>query len=270
MTSERSVSIWRADRGTITMCIAEILGTAILMFLGCMGGIGTLSATPPPPMQSGLTFGMTVNLIIMMLGHVSGAHLNPAVTIGAVIWGLKSIPTGLLYVVAQFIGATIGYGMLMIVTPYILLDDGMPNSTAPLCVTVIHTGISLTQAILIETICTAIILLAACGTWDPRCAHTTDSTALRFGFSVSALSFAAAPYTGCSMNPARSFAPALWQNSWKDQWVYWIGPVFGALLGTLTYKVLFSPRTMVLKKSSMSITKVEDLVKKTCDSIDVL
>lgn len=67
----------------------------------------------------------------------------------------------------------------------------MPNSTIPFCVTAIHTGISLTQAILIETICTAIVLLAACGTWDPRCAHTTDSTALRFGFSVVALSFAA-------------------------------------------------------------------------------
>ena len=49
-----------------------------------------------------------------MLGHVSGAHLNPAVTIGAVIWGLKSIPTGLLYILAQFIGAIIGYGMLMV------------------------------------------------------------------------------------------------------------------------------------------------------------
>ena len=65
---------------------------------------------------------------MQMLGHVSGAHLNPAVTIGAVIWGLKSIPTGLLYVVAQFIGATIGYGMLMVCVVYQFLYNNIYNN----------------------------------------------------------------------------------------------------------------------------------------------
>ncbi|XP_043483798.1 aquaporin-like isoform X2 [Leptopilina heterotoma] len=245
------------------MCFAEILGTAILIFLGCMGCIGTLGSSPPPPMQSALTFGLTVNLIIMMLGHISGAHLNPAVTIGAVILGLKSIPTGLLYAVAQFIGAIIGYGMLMVVTPYMLLDDGQGKNN-PFCVTVIHSEISIPQAILIETLCTGCILLGACATWDPRCAHTTDSTALRFGFSVAAISFAASPYTGCSMNPARTFAPALFQNSWADHWVYWVGPCFGALLGTYTYKTLFGVPTKETKEDSLSADSVE---RKICDEI---
>ncbi|XP_008560859.1 aquaporin AQPAe.a [Microplitis demolitor] len=246
------------------MFIGEVIGTAVLIFIGCMGGIGTMGPAPPPPMQSALTFGLTVNMIIMMLGHISGAHLNPAVTIGAAIVGLKTIPTSVVYIVGQFIGATAGYGLLKITTPDYLFNDGMPNSTTPLCVTVIHQGVTIVQAILIEAICTGIILCTACATWDERCAHTTDSTALRFGFSVAALSFAASPYTGCSMNPARTFSPAFWNGAWDDQWVYWVGPILGALLGTYTYQVFFS---VPQKKTSLSHIELADIQSDSADEI---
>ncbi|KAK2583179.1 hypothetical protein KPH14_009199 [Odynerus spinipes] len=239
MSNEEEFSFWKIQKGTLTMFIAEVVGTGILIFIGCMANIGTMSTVLPPPLQMSIAFGMTVNLIIMMLGHVSGAHLNPAVTIGAVIVGLKSIPTGLFYIIAQFIGATLGYGALMAITPTHLFNDGNPNAAAGLCVTVIYPGVTIIQAILIETLCTSFILCAACATWDPRCAHTTDSTAIRFGFSVVAISLAASPYTGCSMNPARTFGPAFWNSDWRDQWVYWVGPTLGALLGTYTYQILF-------------------------------
>ncbi|EFN67363.1 Aquaporin AQPAe.a [Camponotus floridanus] len=231
------------------MFAAEIVGTGILLFIGCMGCIGTMGPAPPPPLQTALTFGLTVNLIIMMLGHVSGAHLNPAVTIGAVIVGLKSIPTGAIYILGQFIGAIVGYGLLKIITPAELFNDGNANSTIGLCVTVVHPGINSVQAILIEVFCTSCILCAACATWDPRCAHTTDSTALRFGLAVAAISFAASPYTGCSMNPARTFGPALWNSAWKDQWIYWLGPTLGALLGSYAYQILFAERQLSRKES---------------------
>ncbi|KAF7382356.1 aquaporin AQPAea-like isoform X1 [Vespula maculifrons] len=244
---ESKDALWKLQEGTWTMFIAEVVGTGILIFVGCMASIGSMSTVLPPPLQMSIAFGMTVNLIIMMLGHVSGAHLNPAVTIGAVIVGLKSIPTGTLYIVAQFIGATLGYGALKIVTPPELFHDGNPNSTVGLCVTVVHPGISIVQAILIEVLCTSFILCAACATWDPRCSHTTDSTAIRFGFSVVAISLAAAPYTGCSMNPARTFGPAFWNSDWTNQWVYWFGPTVGAMLGTYTYQVLFLEKPRVEK-----------------------
>ncbi|GAB1864842.1 Aquaporin AQPAe.a [Camponotus japonicus] len=240
--------LWKIQENTITMFAAEIVGTGILLFIGCMGCIGTMGPAPPPPLQTALTFGLTVNLIIMILGHVSGAHLNPAVTIGAVIVGLKSIPTGAMYILGQLIGATLGYGLLKIITPAELFNDGNPNSIG-FCVTVVHPGISSVQAVLIEVFCTSFILCAACATWDPRCAHTTDSIALRFGLSVAALSFAASPYTGCSMNPARTFGPALWNSAWKDQWIYWLGPILGALLGTFAYQILFAERQLSRKGS---------------------
>ncbi|XP_067214239.1 aquaporin AQPAe.a-like isoform X4 [Linepithema humile] len=182
-------------------------------------------------------------------GHVSGAHVNPAVTIGAVIIGLKSIPTGVIYILGQFIGATIGYGILKMITPAELFNDGNLNSTAGVCVTVVHPGISSLQGVLIEVFCTSCLLCAACATWDSRCAHTTDSTALKFGLSVATISFAASPYTGCSMNPARSFGPAIWNSAWKDQWIYWLGPIMGALLGTYAYQVLFAEKQPKTRKS---------------------
>lgn len=72
-----------------------------------------------------------------------------------------------------------------------LMNDGNPRSTAAFCVTVVHPDLNAGQAVLIEILCTSLILIGACATWDPRCAHTTDSTALRFGMSVAAISFAA-------------------------------------------------------------------------------
>lgn len=124
-----------------------------------------------------------------------------------------------MYILGQLIGATLGYGLLkvflflfslyvhysvpniikdvlychQIITPAELFNDGNPNSIG-FCVTVVHPGISSVQAVLIEVFCTSFILCAACATWDPRCAHTTDSIALRFGLSVAALSFAAVKF----------------------------------------------------------------------------
>ncbi|XP_011880219.1 PREDICTED: aquaporin-like [Vollenhovia emeryi] len=241
--------IWRLQENTMTMLMAEIVGTSILLFVGCMGCVGAMGPAPPPLLQTALTFGLTVNLVIMIIGHVSGAHLNPAITIGAVIMGMKSISTGVLYILAQLLGATVGYGTLKLITPAELFNDGNPNSTVSVCMTVVHPGLSAVQALLIEAFCTSCLLCAACATWDPRCAHTTDSVALKFGLSVATLSFAAGPYTGCSMNPARTFGPAFWNSAWQDHWIYWVGPILGALLGTYAYQVLFTENRQSKKES---------------------
>lgn len=253
------ISMWSMQKGTTTMFLAEVVGTGILLFVGCMGSIGTMGRILPSSLQSSMAFGMTVNLLIMMLGHVSGAHLNPAVTIGAVILKIKSIPTGIVYAVGQFIGATIGYGLLMTVTPPELFNDGVSNSSVGHCVTVVHPGISTTQAVLVEILCTSFILCAASATWDPRCAHTTDSTAIRFGFSVVGVSLAAAPYTGCSMNPARTFAPAFWNGNWTDQWIYWFGPTVGAFLGTYTYVLLFAEKKPDIQNDRLQFLELKPI-----------
>lgn len=112
------------------------------------------------------------------------------------------------------------------------------------CVTNLHEVVEPIQGLLIEGIATAILMLIACAVWDPRNSHNTDSTSLRFGLAVTALATSVGPYTGCSMNPVRSLAPALWNGSWENHWIYWFGPIGGALLASLAYKSIFSSTKM--------------------------
>lgn len=116
-----------------------------------------------------------------------------------------------------------------------------PDTTASFCVTAIHKDISLIQGFLAEVIATAILMFMACGIWDVRNERNSDSVALKFAFGVTALCMAVAPYTGCSMNPARSLGPAIWNNSWSYHWVFWFGPIAGALLSSIMYRSIFSP-----------------------------
>ncbi|XP_046742005.1 aquaporin AQPcic-like isoform X2 [Diprion similis] len=226
---------------TLVTGLAELLGTAILVFVGCMGCVGSLS-TIPTSLQTALTFGFAVTCVIQIIGHISVAHINPAVTVCAVILGHKSLPAAAVYIVSQLLGAIIGYGMLKAITPAELLHNGDLTSASSFCVTSIHSKISLIQGLLVETVATGVLILLCCASWDPRNARNSDSTAIKFGLTVTTLSLSVGPYTGCSMNPARTLGPALWNNAWTTHWVYWLGPIAGSILATLAYKTLFWPR----------------------------
>ncbi|XP_043288918.1 aquaporin AQPAe.a-like isoform X2 [Venturia canescens] len=226
---------------TMKIALAEFIGTAILVFIGCMGCVGSLG-NQPLSLHSSLGFGLAVMIVILSIGHISDAHINPAITVGAVVLGKKSLRLAAVYLVAQCLGAVVGYGLLKVVTPQSLLYGvGGPDTTANFCITAIHKDISLIQGFLAEVIATAILMLMACGIWDVRNERNTDSVALKFAFGVTALCMAVAPYTGCSMNPARSLGPAIWNNSWSDHWVFWFGPIAGSLLSSIMYRSIFSP-----------------------------
>ncbi|XP_058798980.1 aquaporin AQPAe.a-like isoform X2 [Phymastichus coffea] len=230
--------------------LAEVLGTAILVFLGCLGCMGGFTGTPVV-IQTTLNFGIAVLIVIQCFGHISHAHVNPSMTVGSMILGLKSIQEGACYIIAQCIGAVLGYGLLKAITPAGYLSAfKFPSDSESLhdpeydnfCVTNLHPQVSALSGLLIEGISTAILMLIACAVWDKRNAHNTDSVAIKFGLSVCALATSVGPYTGCSMNPARSFGPALWNSNWDNHWVYWFGPIGGALLASLAYKTVFSPK----------------------------
>ncbi|XP_014214758.1 aquaporin AQPcic-like [Copidosoma floridanum] len=228
-------------RELLITALAEMLGTAILLLLGCMGCLGGLTSVPPH-LQITLNFGLTVMLVIQCFGHISAAHINPAMTVGAVVLGKKTIREGLVYFVAQAFGAILGFGLLKVVTPVDYLRASPNASLDSFCVTDLHENVHAIQGLLIEGVSTAILMLIACAAWDSRNAHNADSVAIKFGLAVTALATSVGPYTGCSMNPVRTFAPALWNNYWTNHWIYWFGPLGGALLASLAYKALFSPK----------------------------
>ncbi|XP_050309701.1 aquaporin-like isoform X2 [Anthonomus grandis grandis] len=213
--------------------MSELIGTALLMFLGCMGCAPQADDPPAVHHMSSLSFGLVVLLIIQAFGHISGAHLNPAVTIATVIFKMLSPAMGVIYVAGQFLGATFGFALLKILMPRAWLVDGF-------CATKPHEKSTPMQALAIETIITCVLILVCCGVWDKRNEQKQDSTPARFGFIVAAISMVAGPITGASMNTARSFAPAVLASDYQDQWIYWIGPNLGAILGCGLYSFLFA------------------------------
>lgn len=119
------------------------------------------------------------------------------------------------------------------------MTAGSPNETSMFCVTDLHDSLSAIQGFLLEAIATGVLMLLVCSVWDIRNEKNTDSAPIKFGLTVAVLATTVGPYTGCSMNPARSFAPALWNNQWARHWIYWFGPIAGALVTTFLYKTIF-------------------------------
>ncbi|PSN42114.1 hypothetical protein C0J52_02960 [Blattella germanica] len=224
----------------VQMAAAELLGTGMLLFLGCMGSVTGMVDPPHPHLLSALTFGLTVMLIIQTIGHISKAHLNPAVTCALVVIGDLNVPLAAVYVVAQMIGATLGYGVLLSITPSRVLRESAPNGTCcAFCVNLLNEELTPLQGVLAEFLATSILVLVVCAVFDKRNAHNTDSVPIKFGLTIAAIAMAEAPYTGSSMNPARSFAPAVWTGVWDHHWIYWIGPLAAGLGTSAFYRIVF-------------------------------
>uniref|UniRef100_A0A6P4FR96 Aquaporin isoform X1 n=2 Tax=Drosophila rhopaloa TaxID=1041015 RepID=A0A6P4FR96_DRORH len=228
----------------ISAFLGELLGTGILVFLGCLG-CASPTTTPNSHLQIVLNFGFAVLIAIQCFGCVSGAHLNPAVTVAAYIYEMVSLRMALAYFVAQMLGAFIGYGLLMILLPHESLTVG-----AGLCVTLPHTAVTTGQALGIEFVITSILVIVCCGVWDPRNSKFHDSVGIRFGLAIACLACAAGPFTGASMNPARSFAPALWNMHLEDNWIYWLAPLSAAGITAYAYKVVFRREVVEAEISS--------------------
>ncbi|XP_018572435.1 aquaporin-like isoform X2 [Anoplophora glabripennis] len=218
-----------------TMFMSELIATGTLMFLGCMGCVPEVDNPPAVHHMSSLSFGLVVLLIIQGFGHISGAHLNPAVTICALLTNIVTPIMAVVYIIAQFIGAILGFALLKILIPK---DYSKPG----FCMTLPNTLLTTLQALAIETIITTILIIIICAVWDKRNADKSDSVPLRFGFVLVAISMVAGPFTGASMNTVRTFAPAVLEGNFQDQWIYWVAPNIGAVLGTGLYKYLFSEK----------------------------
>lgn len=163
---------------------------------------------------------------------------------------------GFVLTIAEILGAIVGFGMLRFFVPEDIFW-APPDGT---CSTVVHPGVSITQAFFFEFFLTSGLMTMICGVWDPRNRNNVDSGPLRvgkiyqdlilvisylialtllIGFSIVALSIAGGPFTSASMNPARSLGPALWTGNWDNHWVFWAGPMCAGLVAPLFYKIIF-------------------------------
>ncbi|XP_065087985.1 aquaporin-like [Ochlerotatus camptorhynchus] len=221
----------------ISILLAELLGTALLVLLGCMGCVGGLGHTPSH-FELCINFGLVVMILVQIFGCVSGCHINPAVTAAAWVYGMVSTKMAIGYFIAQCVGGFMGFGMLKMLTPAAVFTGALENG-AGFCVTTPNDAITTMQAVGIEFLATGVLVLMCCGVWDPRNSKLHDSVPLKFGFTIGCLAVAAGPYTGASMNPARSLGPVLWNGVWTDHWIYWVGPLSAAFIVAFMYKTVF-------------------------------
>ncbi|XP_070497260.1 aquaporin AQPAe.a-like isoform X1 [Chironomus tepperi] len=230
----------------LTLGLSECIGTAMLLFFGCMGCVDFGAGGFPNHLSICLGFGLTVMVIVNIFGIVSGAHLNPAVTLAAYVYKLVDLQKSVVYVIGQFTGAFLGYGLLRALTP----DSALGES---FCVTLPGEKIDIWKAFGVEFFITMGLILVCCGVWDPRNAKHHDSVPLRFGLAITMLALVGGPYSGGSMNPARSFAPALYNMNFTAHWIYWVAPMLSALITSVTFRMVF------YREAPKELTKPEEI-----------
>lgn len=215
--------------------LGEAVSTTLLVFLGCMACIPIDGHDPQPPMYGPFGFGLIVMFNVQTFGHISGAHMNPCITLLSIFWGKTSIILGIGYLIAQCIGSIFASWVLYNVSP-------VDMSAEAVCVTLPHERIGVWEAVVIEVVLTGALCLITCAIWDPVNEKHQDSTPIKFGLTIAGLSLAGGPLTGASMNPARSLGPAFLTGVWTSHWVYWVGPFLGAILASLVYIFTFLDR----------------------------
>lgn len=229
------MNAWRAA--------AEALGTFVLVFVGT----GTIMADEHldgaiGPVGIALAFGLVVMAMIHATGHLSGAHLNPAVTIG--LWSTGRFPARLVpaYLSAQLVGAATASALLAVIRVQ-LPRPISPSGPISLGVTTSHVGPAL--GVIVEFVLTFVLMFVIMSmVTDPPAPGGFASFAI--GAAVACDALVGGSLTGASMNPARSFGPALITGAWDQHWIYWVAPMAGALAAARLYDWLrraIAPKT---------------------------
>jgi aquaporin Z len=224
--------------------LAELLGTFWLVFGGC--GSAVLAAGFPKVgiglLGVSLAFGLTVLTMAYAIGHVSGCHLNPAVSIGLAIgkrFPARELPA---YIGAQVLGAIFGAGVLYVIASgadgFTTASGFAANGFGE------HSpgGYSMLAALVAEVVLTFFFLIIILGATDSR--SPAGFAPIPIGLALTLVHLIGIPVTNLSVNPARSTGPAVFVGDWAlaQLWLFWLAPIAGAALAALVYSTLFRQR----------------------------
>lgn len=207
--------------------LAELIGTFSLVFVG---GAAIIHTSGGNLVVIALAHGLAIATMVTAFGRISGGHFNPAVTVGALVG--RKIATGLAvaYLVAQVVGAVLGALALWAIWP------GKP---ANLGTQDVQPGFTVSAAFLAEVILTFFLVTVVFATGiDPKGAFGAVG-GFAIGLTVTMDILAGGPVSGASMNPARSFGPALVSWVWTNHWLYWVAPLLGGALAGIVYARIF-------------------------------
>ncbi|XP_060940949.1 aquaporin-1-like [Limanda limanda] len=230
---------WRA-------VLAESLGMIIYIFFGLSTVIGTRNnPSPDQELKVAFAFGLAFAAIAQFIGHISGANLNPAVTLGLLVSSQTSFLSAFFYVIAQVLGAVAGSAIVYRI---------VPGTTDSLGVNKLN-GITPSQGLAVEFLLTLQLVLCVLAVSDKR-RNVCGFAPLAIGLSVGLGHFTGVRYTGCGMNPARSFGPAVILQSFDDHWVFWVGPMSAGVVAALLYHRLLTPRDQTSSEKTRDLFRI--------------
>lgn len=227
---------------------AEFLGTLVLVVFGC-GVAMTLQASPLTVLPIALAFGLAVVAMAAAIGDVSGCHINPAVSLGMLIDGRMSFKEFFFYIVAQFLGGIAGGGVLALLSSGNVSNGFGTNGYLELSAN----NIGLLGAFVVEVILTFVFIFVVL-----RITKKIDNSRVAgiiIGLTLALVHLLGILYTGTSVNPARSFGPALMAAIYGDGvplsqvWVFIVAPFVGATIAALVYRFFYCKENRKLKKS---------------------
>ncbi|MEZ9317684.1 aquaporin Z [Vibrio lentus] len=221
--------------------IAEMFGTFWLVLGGC--GSAVLAAAFPDVgiglLGVSLAFGLTVLTMAFAIGHISGCHLNPAVTIGLWSGGRFDGKDVAPYIIAQVIGGIIAGGVLFVIASgqagFDVVSSGFASNGYGE-----HSpgGYSLTAALVCEVVMTMVFLFVIMGATDSKA--PAGFAPIAIGLCLTLIHLISIPVTNTSVNPARSTGVAVFVGDWavSQLWLFWVAPIIGAVIGAVIYKVV--------------------------------
>lgn len=232
---------------------AEFIGTLWLVFGGC--GAAVLAAAFPGLgigfAGVALAFGLTLLTMAYAIGHISGCHINPAVSVGLVVSGRFPVSELAAYIVAQVLGGIAGSGLLYIIASgkqgFSLMNGFAANGYGA------HSpgGYDLGACLAAEVILTFMFLMIILGSTDKRAPQGFAPIAIGLGLTL--IHLIGIPVTNLSVNPARSTAPAIFVGGWALQqlWLFWVAPIVGAALAGGVYRI-FETKPEPLMREALS------------------
>ncbi|KAL2243313.1 UNVERIFIED_CONTAM: Aquaporin TIP2-1 [Sesamum indicum] len=220
---------------SIKAYIAEFISTLLFVFAGVGSAIAFNKLTsdaaldPPGLVAIAVCHGFALFVAVAVGANISGGHVNPAVTFGLAVGGQITILTGIFYWIAQLLGSTVACFLLKVVT------GGLAIPTHG-----VGAGVGAIEGVVMEIIITfALVYTVYATAADPKKGSLGTIAPIAIGFIVGANILAAGPFSGGSMNPARSFGPAVAAGDFSGHWIYWVGPLIGGGLAGLIYSNVY-------------------------------
>lgn len=214
-------------------CTAEFIGTFVLVFFACgtAAVVGCSAENGTGYLLTALAFGLVIVAMAYSIGNISGCHINPAVSIAMLVSGKLSVKDFIGYLIAQFAGATAGSAVLM---AFVGKESGLGANA-------LYEG-NIALSILIEIILTFVFVIAILGVTSKI--ENSAVSGIVIGLTLTLVHILGISFTGTSVNPARSFGPALFVggDALANVWVFLVAPLVGGVLAALVYKFLDSKK----------------------------